>query len=66
MSGAEILLEPGVIPRLLQGLWVTVWIAGVVRKRGGKLVGIDMPALKRRMNEASARINALGATVKLV
>ena len=28
MSGAEILLEPGVIPRLLQGLWVTVWIAG--------------------------------------
>lgn len=24
MSGAEILLEPGVIPRLLQGLWVTV------------------------------------------
>ena len=29
MSGAEILLEPGVIPRLLQGLWVTVWIAGV-------------------------------------
>lgn len=44
----------------------TVWIAGVVRKRGGKLVGIDMPALKRRMNEASARINALGATVKLV
>ena len=29
MSGAEILLEPGVFPRLLQGLWVTVWIAGV-------------------------------------
>lgn len=27
MSGAEILLEPGVFPRLLQGLWVTVWIA---------------------------------------
>ena len=25
MSGAEILLEPGVFPRLLQGLWVTVW-----------------------------------------
>ena len=29
MSGAEILLEPGVFPRLLRGLWVTVWIAGV-------------------------------------
>ena len=28
MSGAEILLEPGVIPRLLQGLWGTVWSAG--------------------------------------
>ena len=25
MSGAEILLEPGVFPRLLQGLWVTVF-----------------------------------------
>ena len=29
MGGAEILLQPGVFPRLLQGLWVTVWIAGV-------------------------------------
>ena len=29
MNGAEILLQPGVFPRLLQGLWVTVWIAGV-------------------------------------
>lgn len=28
MQGAEILLQPGVISRLLQGLWVTVWIAG--------------------------------------
>ncbi|KFI44992.1 amino acid ABC transporter membrane protein 2, PAAT family (TC 3.A.1.3.-) [Bifidobacterium bohemicum] len=28
MRGAEILLQPGVFPRLLQGLWVTVWIAG--------------------------------------
>ena len=25
MSGAEILLEPGVFPRLLQGLWVTAF-----------------------------------------
>ena len=24
MSGAEILLQPGVFPRLLQGLWVTL------------------------------------------
>lgn len=29
MGGAEILLQPGVFPRLLGGLWVTVWIAGV-------------------------------------
>ena len=29
MQGAEILLQPGVVPRLLQGLWVTVWIAAV-------------------------------------
>lgn len=29
MQGAEILLQPGVMPRLLQGLWVTVWIAAV-------------------------------------
>lgn len=29
MQGASILLEPGVFPRLLQGLWVTIWIAAV-------------------------------------
>ncbi|MEK0306086.1 amino acid ABC transporter permease [Bifidobacterium favimelis] len=29
MQGADILLQPGVFPRLFQGLWVTVWIAGV-------------------------------------
>ncbi|KFJ04441.1 amino acid ABC transporter permease [Bifidobacterium tsurumiense] len=29
MQGAEILLQPGVWPRLFQGLWVTIWIAGV-------------------------------------
>lgn len=28
MQGFEILLQPGVMTRLLQGLWVTVWIAG--------------------------------------
>lgn len=42
MSGAEILLEPGVFPRLLQGLWVTVWIAGVsvgLSIPGGLVVG---------------------------
>ena len=38
MSGAEILLEPGAFPRLLQGLWVTVWIAGVS-------VGLPVPKL---------------------
>lgn len=36
MQGAEILLEPGVFPRLLQGLWVTVWIAAVS-------VGLSIP-----------------------
>ena len=29
MSGAEILLEPGVDSAPATGLWVTVWIAGV-------------------------------------
>ncbi|MBB2954887.1 polar amino acid transport system permease protein [Bifidobacterium commune] len=29
MHGAEILIQAGVFPRLLQGLWVTIWIAGV-------------------------------------
>lgn len=29
MHGFDILLEPGVFPRLFQGLWVTVWIAGM-------------------------------------
>ena len=33
MNGAEILLQPERIPRLLQGLWVTVWIAGVSVER---------------------------------
>ncbi|KFI65249.1 amino acid ABC transporter permease [Bifidobacterium cuniculi] len=36
MQGAEILLELGVFPRLLQGLWVTVWIAAVS-------VGLSIP-----------------------
>ena len=36
MQGANILLEPGVFPRLLQGLWVTIWIAAVS-------VGLSIP-----------------------
>ena len=36
MHGAEILLQPGVFSRLLQGLWVTIWIAGVS-------VGLSVP-----------------------
>lgn len=36
MQGAEILFEPGVLSRLLQGLWVTVWIAAVS-------VGLSIP-----------------------
>ena len=42
MQGAEILLQPGVLPRLLQGLWVTVWIAAtsvIVSVPVGLLVG---------------------------
>ena len=29
MQSANILLQPGVMPRLLQGLWVTIWLAAV-------------------------------------
>ncbi len=29
MQSASILLQPGVMPRLLQGLWVTIWLAAV-------------------------------------
>lgn len=36
MQGAQILLEPGVFSRLLQGLWVTIWIAAVS-------VGLSIP-----------------------
>lgn len=36
MSGVSILFEPGVITRLLQGLWVTLWIALVS-------VGLSIP-----------------------
>jgi cytosine/adenosine deaminase-related metal-dependent hydrolase len=44
----------------------TVWIAGVVRKRGGEMVGVDMKALKARINAASTRINQQGATINFV
>lgn len=36
MHGVEILLQPGVFPRLLQGLWVTIWISAVS-------VGLSIP-----------------------
>ncbi|MBB5985368.1 amidohydrolase family protein [Sphingobium lignivorans] len=44
----------------------TVWIAGVVRKRAGRMVGVDMAALKAKINEASTRINRDGATIRFV
>ncbi|MGF7151427.1 cytosine/adenosine deaminase-related metal-dependent hydrolase [Sphingomonas zeicaulis] len=44
----------------------TVWIAGVVRKRGGAMVGVNMKALKAKINEASTRINRDGATINFV
>ena len=58
MSGAEILLQPGVFPRLLQGLWVTVWIAGVSVGASipvGLLVGWLM-TLKNPVIRAAMRI----------
>ncbi|EFA23049.1 hypothetical protein BIFGAL_03153 [Bifidobacterium gallicum DSM 20093 = LMG 11596] len=36
MHDVEILLQPGVFPRLLQGLWVTIWISAVS-------VGLSIP-----------------------
>ena len=56
--GAEILLQPGVFPRLLQGLWVTVWIAGVSVGASipvGLLVGWLM-TLKNPVIRAAMRI----------
>jgi cytosine/adenosine deaminase-related metal-dependent hydrolase len=44
----------------------TVWIAGVVRKRGGQMVGVDMAALKAKVNATSTRINQQGATINFV
>ena len=58
MSGAEILLQPGVFSRLLQGLWVTVWIAGVSVGASipvGLLVGWLM-TLKNPVIRAAMRI----------
>ena len=59
MQGAEILLQPGVMPRLLQGLWVTVWIAAVsviASVPGGLLVGWLM-TLKSRVVRVLMRID---------
>lgn len=41
----------------------SVWIAGVARKRNGQMVGIDMAALKTKVNAASRRIIELGDTI---
>lgn len=45
MSGVELLLQPSVLPRLLSGLWVTVWIA-VVSVAGSIPVGLVTGWLK--------------------
>jgi cytosine/adenosine deaminase-related metal-dependent hydrolase len=44
----------------------SVWIAGVAHKRHGRMIGIDMAALKAKTNAASARINREGDTIKFV
>ena len=44
----------------------SVWIAGVARKRHGKMIGVDLAALKGRITEASTRINRAGATINFV
>ena len=49
MSGVELLLQPSVLPRLLSGLWVTVWIA-VVSVAGCIPVGLVTGWLMTRRN----------------
>ena len=49
MSGVELLLQPSVLPRLLSGLWVTVWIA-VVSVAGSIPVGLVTGWLMTRRN----------------
>lgn len=49
MSGVELLLQPSVMPRLLSGLWVTVWIA-VVSVAGSIPVGLATGWLMTRRN----------------
>ncbi|WP_455676944.1 amino acid ABC transporter permease [Pseudoscardovia suis] len=49
MSGVELLLQPSVLPRLLSGLWVTVWIA-VVSVAGSIPVALVTGWLMTRRN----------------
>lgn len=41
----------------------SVWVAGVARKRGGKMLGVDMAALKLKQAEAQVRAAKLAATI---
>jgi cytosine/adenosine deaminase-related metal-dependent hydrolase len=41
----------------------SVWIAGVARKRHGRMIGVDMAALKAKIVTASSRINRDGDTI---
>ena len=59
MQSANILLQPGVMPRLLQGLWVTIWLAAVsvalsvpVGLVTGWLMTLRNPVIRKRMATA--------------
>lgn len=42
----------------------SVWIAGVAKKRGGKMLGVDWIDLKRRLAQVQARVGAEAATIR--
>ncbi|WP_088141345.1 amidohydrolase family protein [Achromobacter xylosoxidans] len=44
----------------------SVWIAGQARKRHGKMLGVDWPALKKRLVQAQERVGRQAATIRLV
>lgn len=43
----------------------SVWVAGVARKRGGRMVGVDMAALKQKVNAMTQRLHAQADTIRL-
>ncbi len=43
----------------------SVWVAGVARKRDGRMVGVDMAALKQKVNAMTERLHAQADTIRL-